>query len=117
MGDRVFFEELRVRCILGVNEEERRNMQDVLVDVELTTDVRAAAKSDDLTDAVDYRGLKKRILAFAESSSFRLVETLAERIAQMCLEDPRVEAARVKVEKPGALRFARTVGVEVVRRR
>lgn len=113
--DRVFFRDLQVRCILGIHEPERRERQDVLVDVDLWTDVREAAKSDDVNDCVDYRALKKRILAFAEASSFHLVETLADRIAHMCLEDPRVVRARVKVEKPGALRFARTVGVEVVR--
>lgn len=117
MTDRIFFEGLQVRCILGVNDVERVHKQDVLIDVELWTDVRPAAKSDDFADAVDYRALKKRILAFVETSSFHLVETLAERVAAICLEDTRVEQARVRVEKPGALRFARTVGVEVTRGR
>ncbi len=117
MNDRVFFEGLHVRAVLGVNPEERDKRQDVLLDVELWTDIRPAAKSDDFADAVDYRALKKRILAFVETSSFHLVETLAERVAALCLEDARVARARVRVEKPGALRFARTVGVEIVRGR
>ena len=115
--DRIFFEDLRARCVLGVNESERLVKQDVLVGVELWTDVLPAAKSDDFADAVDYRALKKRVLAFVETSAFHLVETLAERVAALCLEDARVERVRVRVEKPGALRYARTVGVEIVRGR
>lgn len=117
LADRIFFEDLRVRAIIGVNDNERTTRQDVLVGVELWTDIRAAAKSDDFADAVDYRALKKKIMAFVETSSFHLVETLAERIAQLCLDDARIERVRVRVEKPGALRFARTVGVEIERGR
>lgn len=113
--DSIFIRDLLVRCILGVDAEERLEKQDVLISVTLGTDLRRAGESDRFVDAVDYRALKKRIMALAEESEFFLVEALAERIAAACLEDPRVHEARVRVEKPTVLRFARSVGVEIVR--
>jgi FolB domain-containing protein len=115
--DRILIKDLRARCILGINEDERREKQDVVVNLALFADLRKAGKSDRLEDAVDYRALKKRILAMVEGSSYYLVEGLAERIARMCLEHPRVAQAQVTVEKPSALRFARSVGVEITRSR
>jgi FolB domain-containing protein len=100
-----------------VNEHERRAEQDVLVQITLYVDLRHPGRSDSLDDTVDYSGLKKRIKEAAESSRFYLVEALAQRIADECLEDSQIEAVSVVVEKPGALRFARTVGVEIFRRR
>lgn len=115
--DRIHISDLLVRCILGVTEEERRERQDVLVSLTLQTDLRPAGLSDRLADAVDYRALKKRVLAAAEASSHHLAEALAESIAALCLDDPRIVEVDVTVEKPGALRFARSVAVEVHRRR
>jgi dihydroneopterin aldolase/D-erythro-7,8-dihydroneopterin triphosphate epimerase len=115
--DRLLIDDLLVRCILGVTAEERREKQDVRVSVALGTDVREAARTDSLEHAVDYRALKKRLARELEASSYHLVEALAERVAAICLEDPRVLEARVRVEKPGSLRFARTAGVEIVRAR
>jgi len=115
--DRILIKDLRARCILGINDEERREKQDVVVNLALSADLRTAGKSDRFEDAVDYRALKKRILAMIEGSSFYLVEGLAERIAEICLEHPRVAQAQVTVEKPSALRFARSVGVEITRAR
>lgn len=117
MTDRIFIEELHVRCLIGINDEEREKKQDVYITIELETDLRKAGASDEFADAVDYRGLKKRVFRMAEESKFKLVEALAERVAAMCLEDPRVEAVRVRLDKPGALRFARNVGVDITRRR
>ena len=74
-------------------------------------------RSDQIEDALDYRALKKRVLIEAEASHFHLIEALAERIAAICLEDERVEEVELRVEKPGALRFASTVAVEITRRR
>jgi FolB domain-containing protein len=102
-------------CIIGVSEEERRNKQDVVINLAILTDLRKAGKSDRFEDAVDYRALKKRILAMVEGSQYYLVEALAEAVARICLEHSAVAAVQVRVEKPSALRFARSVGVEIVR--
>jgi FolB domain-containing protein len=113
--DRILIRELLVRCVLGVDAEERREMQDVLISVTLHADLRPAGQSDRLGDAIDYRRIKKRILAAAEGSRYRLIEALAERVAALCLEDPGVKRVDVLVEKPGSLRFARSAGVEITR--
>jgi dihydroneopterin aldolase/D-erythro-7,8-dihydroneopterin triphosphate epimerase len=115
--DRIFIRALHIRCIIGVDEEERREKQDIYADITLDTDLRTAGRTDALADSVDYRALKKRILRMAESSQFCLIETLAQQIAEGCLADGRVDRVTVAVEKPGALRFARTVGVEITRSR
>lgn len=115
--DRVFIRDLGIRCIVGIDEQERREKQDILVQITLHTDLRTAGHTDALEDTVDYRALKKRILRLAEASRFQLIEALAQSIADECLRDDRVERVEVAVEKPGALRFARTVGVEIVRTR
>jgi FolB domain-containing protein len=115
--DRIFIRELLVRCILGLTDDERRERQDVLVSLVIYTDLGAAAASDGVHDSVNYRELKKQVLAVAEQSSYHLLEALAERIASVCLSYPRVERVRVTVDKPGALRFARSVGVSITRAR
>lgn len=117
MRDQIHIKDLLLRTIIGINEEERRNRQDVLINIVLYADTRAAGDSDDIADAVNYRTLTKRIIAMTEASQFFLVEKLAAEIAGICLEDPRVAAVDVRVEKPGALRFARSVGVEIHRER
>jgi FolB domain-containing protein len=115
--DRILIKDLMARCILGVSDEERREKQDVVINITLTADLRKPGKSDRFEDAVDYRSLKKKVLAAVEASSYHLVEALAEQIAQVCLEPPAVKQAQVTLEKPSALRFARTVGVEITRLR
>ncbi len=115
--DRVLIKDLLVRCIIGVHDEERRDKQDVLINLSLSVDLRKAGTSDRLEDSVDYRALNKQILSMAESSQFHLVEALAQAVAEICLGNPSVQEATVRVEKPGALRFARSVGVEIIRRR
>jgi dihydroneopterin aldolase/D-erythro-7,8-dihydroneopterin triphosphate epimerase len=115
--DKIIISDLLVRCIIGVTPEERREKQDVLISLARSADLAPAGKSDRVEDAINYRPLKKRILALAEQSEYHLVEALAERVAAECLEDPRIREVKVGVEKPSALRFARTVGVEIVRRR
>lgn len=115
--DRILVKDLMVRCIIGVDDEERREKQDVLMNLSLDADLRKAGKSDEFADTVDYRSIKKEIVAMAEGSSYHLVEALAERVAEICLSRPGVRVARVTVEKPAALRFARTVAVEITRSR
>ena len=115
--DRILISDLLVRCIIGVNEEERHEKQDVLINLAISMDLGKAGKSDRFEDTLDYRAVKKRIVAMAENSRYYLVEALAEAVARICLEHPQVAEAQVRVEKPSALRFARSAGVEITRRR
>lgn len=115
--DQILVRDLLFRCIVGVNEDERHEKQDVIVQITLDVDLRRAGQTDALADTVDYKALKKDVLAMAEQSKFQLVEALAQSIADICLQRPRVQRVTVQVEKPGALRFARTVGVRIVRSR
>jgi len=113
--DQIHIRDLCFRCIIGVHEEERRDRQDVVVNLTLWLDLARACCTDRISDTVDYRALKKAILALGEHSQFNLIEALAQRIADLCLEDKRVCRVRVCVDKPTALRFARSVAVEIVR--
>ena len=115
--DRIHILDLKLRCIVGVFPEERREKQDVILNLTLHADLRKAGSSDDLADTVDYKTIKKKVIALVEASSYQLVERLAERVAEVCLEDRRVKKVEVFLEKPGALRFARSVGVEIARER
>ena len=117
MADQVQIKDLFLRTIIGINEEERRNRQDVLINIVLYADTTAAGASDDIDDAVNYRTITKRVIKLVEESKFYLVERMAAEIAAICLEDPRVEEVNVRVGKPGALRFARSVGLEIHRTR
>ena len=114
--DKILIKDLRLRCIIGINEFERREKQDVTINVVIWSDFTEAAMTDDISKTVDYKEITKGIIKLVEGSEFRLVETLAERIAESCLKHARVEKVRVTVEKPGALRFARNVGVSILRK-
>ena len=116
MSDKILIQDLLIRGLIGIHDWEREKKQDILINVEMEADCRPAGESDDFRDAVDYRAVTKEIIALVEGSAFFLVEKLAEEIARICLQDSRVAVAKVRVEKPGALRFSRSVGVEVVRR-
>lgn len=113
--DRIYIRDLSVRCIVGINPDERVNKQDIVINLTLHADLRKAGQSDRLADTVDYKAVKRKVLALVEGSSFLLLERLAEAIAEACLAQAGVRRVRVLVEKPAALRFARTVGVEIVR--
>jgi FolB domain-containing protein len=113
--DRIFLRDLRLSCTIGVNDWEREVQQTVKVDLDLELDLAEAGRKDDLLLTVDYKAVRDRIEEVVAQSSFLLVEALAERIAQVCLENAEVCTVRVWVEKPGALRAARTVGVEIIR--
>jgi len=115
--DRIFIRDLLARGILGINDWEREQPQDVLLNLTLFCDLRRAGYSDDIADSVNYRTVTKRILALVESSTRYTAEALAEDIAGVCLAEPGVERVRVRLEKPGALRFARSVGIEIERSR
>jgi D-erythro-7,8-dihydroneopterin triphosphate epimerase len=113
--DRIVISDLQARCILGIRAEERREKQDVLINLTIYTDLSRAGRSDRFSDAVDYRAIKKEVFALVEASHFYLVEALAESVADAVLRSPGVERVTVRVDKPSALRFARTVGVEIDR--
>jgi len=115
--DRIHIRDLELQCIIGVNADERRNVQDVRINITVSGDLKKACHSDDLADSIDYKTLKKRVISLVEGSSFLLIERLAQAIADICLDHPRTEAVRVVVDKPGALRFVRSVAVEIERRR
>jgi len=115
--DRIRIRELAARCIVGIKEWERTKRQEISISVTLHADLADACRSDDIDDTVDYKRLKQRILAFVEQSEFYLIERLAEGIADLCLAEPRVERVEVLVDKLGALRFARSVAVEITRER
>jgi dihydroneopterin aldolase/D-erythro-7,8-dihydroneopterin triphosphate epimerase len=115
--DRIHIRDLALRCIVGVNADERREKQDVVFQITLHADLARAGASDNIRDTVDYKAIKKRIVRLAEASNCFLLEKLAEEVAGLCLEDPRVARVDVSVEKPGALRFARAAAVEITRRR
>ena len=114
--DRIEIKDLLIRGIVGVNEDERRKRQDILVNVTILADTRRAAETDDLADSCNYRTVSKAIIRMVEASNFFTVEKLAAEVARLVLEDPKAVEATVTVEKPGALRFARSVGVTITRR-
>jgi len=115
VSDKILIQDLLIRGIIGIHDWEREKKQDILINIVMEADCRPAGISDDFRDAVDYRAVTKKVLALVEASSFFLVERLAEEIAKICLEDQRVEVARIRVEKPGAVRFSRSVGIEIER--
>lgn len=115
--DKVIIKDLVARGIIGVNDWEREKPQEILINITVFTDTRRAAKSDDLADCVDYRALAKKAQAHAETAARLTVEALANDLADICLGEKGVERAIVRVEKPGAVRFSKSVGVEVERTR
>lgn len=116
-GDRIFLRGLAAECIIGFIDWERRVKQTVVVDLELPVDCRRAAVSDDVGDTVDYKRVAKRVLAYIEASECKLVETLAHRLALLLLEEFGLEWVRIALNKPGAIRNSRDVGVIVERSR
>jgi dihydroneopterin aldolase len=118
MTDRVFVQGLELYCVIGIQAWEREVMQKVRIDLQMTADCRPAAASDNASLTLDYRAVSKRVQHLVEGSSFQLVETLAEAIAAAILADfPRAGSVRVRVAKPGAVRFSEAVGVEIERLR
>lgn len=115
--DRIFIRELALRCIIGIYPEERREKQDIIISVEMHCDLRKAGRSDDLNDTVDYKAIKKSILKRVEESGFQLIESLAESIADIALANEKVKQVVVTIDKPGALRFAKSSAVEITRSR
>ncbi len=115
--DIIHIRDLLVRGIVGIRSDERVKKQDILINISLWADIRKAGETDQLEDSFDYADLKKRVVEFVEGASFFLIERLAAAIAEICLEEPKVCQVKIGVDKPGALRFARSVGIEIIRRK
>ena len=115
--DKLLIKDLRARCLLGISDEERREKQEVVINLALGAELHLPGRTDRFEDTIDSRALKKRVLEAVENSQFRLVEALAQAIADLCLEYPMVQQVTVEVEKPSALRFARSVAAEITRAR
>jgi dihydroneopterin aldolase len=113
--DRVFIEDLRIETVIGIYDWEREIRQTVSLDLEMAFDNRRAAASDRIEDTLDYKAVAKRLIAFVEGSRFELVETLAERCAEIILDEFRTPWLRLKLSKPGAVRGSRAVGVVIER--
>jgi dihydroneopterin aldolase len=115
--DTIFLRALRIETVIGIYDWERRIKQPVVIDLEMGADVRRAAAADNIEDTLNYKAVAKRIIAFVEASEFQLVETLAERIAEIVLAEFRVPWLRLTLNKPGAVRGARDAGVIIERGR
>lgn len=115
--DKVFIRDLVARGIIGVNDWEREKAQEIVINITAFADTRKAGASDRLEDCVDYRALAKKARSHAEVAARHTVEALANDLAKLCLEDTSIERVVVRVEKPGAVRFSASVGVEIERSR
>lgn len=115
--DKVIIKNLLARGIIGVNDWERTRPQNILINIIMFTDTRRAAQTDSLDDCINYSTMSKKVLAHAESVNRLTVEALANDLAWICLEEKEVQKVLVSVEKPGAVRFAESVGVEIERKR
>jgi dihydroneopterin aldolase len=113
--DRIFLEDLRVEAVIGIWEWERRVRQTVSLDVEMATDVRKAAATDRIEQALDYKGIAKQLIATVETSEFQLVETLAETLARIVVTEFGVSWVKLSVSKPGAIEGSKNVGVIIER--
>jgi len=115
--DKVIIKNLLVRGIIGIRDWERKRAQDILINIILYTDTHRAAETDNISYCADYSTISKKIKEHAESAERLTVEALANDIAKLCLEENNVPKVTVRVEKPGAVRFAESVGVEIERSR
>jgi len=113
--DIIFLRGLEVECIIGFIDWERRVKQTVVIDLELPVDCGAASIRDEVEDTLDYKKVAKRVIAFIEASEYKLVETLAHRLAMTLLEEFGIEWVRLSINKPGAIRGSRDVGVSIER--
>lgn len=114
--DKIFLTALTTECIVGIWDWERRVKQRVVLDIEMASDIRRAAASDRIEDTLDYKKVSKRVQSFVEASEYQLVETLTEQIAKLIVQEFGVPWVRVRLNKQGAIRGARDVGIEIERR-
>lgn len=115
--DTIYLTDLKIDTVIGIFEWERRVRQTVSIDLEMSTDVARAARTDSIADALDYKAVAKAVIEFVQNSSFQLVESLAEHVAELIISQFGVERVRLRVNKRGAIRGARDVGVLIERGR
>jgi dihydroneopterin aldolase len=113
--DTIFIHALKTEAIIGIFDWERQVKQTVLLDIELSADIRKAAHSDSIDDTLNYKRVAKRVLAFVEASTFHLVETLSEQVAMLILAEFQVARVRIALSKPGAVRSSKDVGIIIER--
>ena len=113
--DQILIKDLLVRGVIGISDRERDNPQDILINAVLFTDISKAGQSDNIEDCVNYSTVAKKLFAYAEKARRYTVEALATELAALCLKEQGVQGVRMRVEKPGVVRFARSVGVEIER--
>ena len=114
-GDKIYVEDLRVKATIGIFDWEKKIKQDVSISYEIPHDNVKAAKADAIEATTDYKSITKGIISFVENNKFELVETFAEKIAEMVIKDFNIDEIRLRVSKPGALRFSKDVGVIIER--
>lgn len=114
--DKVFIKDLMVRGVIGISDKERSQPQDIVINAELFTDISKGSLTDDINNCVNYRTVAKAIIKHIQEVSRYTVEALADDIAKICLATENVTKVKVRVEKPGAVRFSKSVGVEIVRK-
>lgn len=115
--DQILIKDLTARGVIGISDHERSQPQDIVINLTIFTDISKGSDSDNIEDCVNYRTVSKKVLALAQASARFTVEALAQDIADLCLQDEMIKSIRVRVEKPGAVRFSRSVGVEIERSR
>ncbi len=114
-GDKIYVEDLRVKATIGIFDWEKKIKQEVSISYEIPHDNKKAAAIDAIEATTDYKSITKAIIAFVENNKFELVETFAERIAEMVIKDFNIAEIRLRVSKPGALRYSKDVGVIIER--
>jgi dihydroneopterin aldolase len=117
MNDRIFLRDLRIETVIGIYDWERAIRQTVSFDFEFPADIRKAALTDDIADTLDYKSVAKTVIAFVEASHYGLVETLAEEVARLILQEFGLPWVKIVLNKPGAVRGSRDVGVMIERSR
>jgi len=115
--DKIYVRDLNVRALIGTYEWEREHKQDLVFNIELSCSLRRAGLSDDLSKTVNYKEVRDRVVELSDNSSYKLIESLAESAAALCLEFEGVESVKITLDKPGALRYSRSVAVEIERSR
>ncbi len=115
--DHVIIKNLMVRGVIGISDHERRERQDIVVNVDMSADLQVAGESDNIEDCVNYRTVSKEIIKHVETRGRFTVEALAADIAAICLAHDAVQKVKVRIEKPGAVRFSESVGVEIIRKK
>lgn len=113
MADCIRIKDLHLRSIIGINEWERREKQDVFINIELHTSLKKAGKTDDIKNTIDYKTIKNEIISLVENSSFFLIEAMAYKIAHLCIMKDGVKKVHIEVDKPGALRFSKSVSTQI----